>query len=387
MSGSRRVSGDESTRQTTLPTPTPTPDEQATRPVEDVGIVAELKAVGQTGAKKSLPLYAMPDQIVVGRGTASDWQIDDDSLSRKHAQLKWNGRELTVEDLGSANGTRVGARAARMPTPVKPGDTIQLGTVMVTFELRGQAAAAAGPDGDATRLVAAPAPSPSETGSSPLPPFIAAPTVIRAEPPVPAPDFDRGVEITKPQAAVFRPERNLARADERTQPWDPRAALVHPPEKALDTSELMERLRAAWRTNRRPFVMAGAAVWVGILLVVWQIFTRPPPEDDAPSNLPSVSARSGVSRPSATENPANPIPDTPVVNPNPNPANAVPNPLPVDDNQDHEQQLADAVSAYDQGRLTEALTLFKKLAAADPKDAAARFMVELIEQRVGPGQP
>ncbi|MGZ3439966.1 MAG: FHA domain-containing protein, partial [Polyangia bacterium] len=121
------IGDDDRTRQSVMPTPTP--DEQPTAAHSDVGIVAELRAAFGTGDKKTLPLYALPDQIVVGRGTACDWQLDDPSLSRKHCQFRWNGKLLTVEDLGSANGTRVGARSARQPVPVGPDDVVQLGTV------------------------------------------------------------------------------------------------------------------------------------------------------------------------------------------------------------------------------------------------------------------
>src|SRR5262245_7438808 len=119
------IGDDDRTRQSIMP---PTgPDDQATAAHSDVGIIAELRAIFGTGEKKTLPLYALPDQIVVGRGTASDWQLDDPSLSRKHCQFRWNGKALTVEDLGSANGTRVGGRSARQPTPVGADDVVQLG--------------------------------------------------------------------------------------------------------------------------------------------------------------------------------------------------------------------------------------------------------------------
>ena len=111
------------TRQTILPGSN-SPDDQPTGHVADVGIVAELRAVLTNGERKILPLYTLADQLVIGRGTACEWQLDDHSLSRKHAQLKWNGRDLTVEDLGSANGTRVNGKPARTPTPALPGEVI-----------------------------------------------------------------------------------------------------------------------------------------------------------------------------------------------------------------------------------------------------------------------
>ena len=50
----------------------------------------------------------------------------------------------------------------------------------------------------------------------------------------------------------------------------------------------------------------------------------------------------------------------------------------VEPSQDREQDLADAITAYDNGRPQEALRYFRRL-STDPKDKAAKFMVGLIE--------
>ena len=47
------------------------------------------------------------DQLVIGRSSACDVRLDHRSLSRRHAVLRRRGG-LTVQDLGSTNGTRVG---------------------------------------------------------------------------------------------------------------------------------------------------------------------------------------------------------------------------------------------------------------------------------------
>ena len=122
---------DEPTRPTVMPPAGP--DDEPTAAHAGLEAVAELRAVFSSGEQRTLPLYALPDTIIVGRGTASDWQLDDASLSRKHCQLKWSGQALTVEDLGSANGTRVSGRPATRLMPVGRGDLLQLGTVTVTL--------------------------------------------------------------------------------------------------------------------------------------------------------------------------------------------------------------------------------------------------------------
>jgi two-component system response regulator AtoC len=76
--------------------------------------------------------------VVIGRAVESDVRIDDRSISRRHAVIHLDGA-IHVEDLASANGTRVrgapvtaGARVS-----VRPGDVIEFGTVLcaVTGEL------------------------------------------------------------------------------------------------------------------------------------------------------------------------------------------------------------------------------------------------------------
>jgi two-component system, NtrC family, response regulator AtoC len=45
--------------------------------------------------------------VVLGRSDDCDVTIDDASMSRRHARLELAGGALTIEDLGSANGTRI----------------------------------------------------------------------------------------------------------------------------------------------------------------------------------------------------------------------------------------------------------------------------------------
>src|SRR5215470_6762351 len=87
-------------------------------------------------------LFALPavGDLVIGRGSEADLRIDDASISRKHALLSL-GRRIRIKDLGSANGTRVGDRAAEAGAwlDVAPGEVIDLGSVMLIL-MRGDAA-------------------------------------------------------------------------------------------------------------------------------------------------------------------------------------------------------------------------------------------------------
>lgn len=84
---------------------------------------------GVTG--KTFPLSGT---VVVGRVAGVDLQVDDDSVSRKHAELSVTGREVSVKDLGSANGTTVNGAPISEETLLSPGDILQFGVVEMMFE-------------------------------------------------------------------------------------------------------------------------------------------------------------------------------------------------------------------------------------------------------------
>jgi uncharacterized membrane protein YdfJ with MMPL/SSD domain/pSer/pThr/pTyr-binding forkhead associated (FHA) protein len=67
--------------------------------------------------------------VVIGRGASGPEALSGDSeLSREHAKVSRSNGNLTVEDLGSTNGTFVNGRRIAGPTAVNPGDTIWVGT-------------------------------------------------------------------------------------------------------------------------------------------------------------------------------------------------------------------------------------------------------------------
>lgn len=96
---------------------------------------------GLTGPwmNKSFPLKGT---MVVGRVAGVDIQLEDDSVSRRHAEVTVEGREVVLKDLGSANGTAVNGRPAGDRHLLKAGDIIQFGVVEMAFD-SGMAAAGA----------------------------------------------------------------------------------------------------------------------------------------------------------------------------------------------------------------------------------------------------
>jgi hypothetical protein len=71
----------------------------------------------------------------IGRLPECDVTLPDSSVSRRHAKITRNGTGWTITDLGSTNGVKVNGRRIQGPQSLKPGDTIELGTARVTFEL------------------------------------------------------------------------------------------------------------------------------------------------------------------------------------------------------------------------------------------------------------
>ena len=72
---------------------------------------------------------------VLGRSRDADVVLEDPNVSRRHAELRPSGGSWIVRDLGSTNGVKVNGRRIQGPQSLKSGDTIELGTARVTFEL------------------------------------------------------------------------------------------------------------------------------------------------------------------------------------------------------------------------------------------------------------
>lgn len=75
---------------------------------------------------------------VLGRDRDVAVLVGHPSVSRRHAQVRVDGRSAVLEDLGSHNGTWVGSKRVDAPVPLFDGDQILLGTATLTY--RGPAA-------------------------------------------------------------------------------------------------------------------------------------------------------------------------------------------------------------------------------------------------------
>jgi DNA-binding winged helix-turn-helix (wHTH) protein len=75
---------------------------------------------------------------IIGRDPRSDLWLDADGVSRRHAIIRVdsNDRRVTLEDLGSTNGTFVERASIEGEVALSNGDLIQVGTVDLTVHLR-----------------------------------------------------------------------------------------------------------------------------------------------------------------------------------------------------------------------------------------------------------
>ncbi|MBU1699255.1 MAG: SpoIIE family protein phosphatase [Candidatus Eisenbacteria bacterium] len=75
----------------------------------------------------------------IGRSVDSDIRMKDRSISREHAVLKIQDGEITLEDAGSHNGTKVDGQDIRKPTSIQPGAVLQFGSLELQFLRAGDA--------------------------------------------------------------------------------------------------------------------------------------------------------------------------------------------------------------------------------------------------------
>lgn len=127
------------------------------RATKMVPVVANPKAGAALARKTKPPSSAVPDGpvlrgltgpwlnkifpvsgvVTVGRSGGVEVQLDDDSVSRRHAELEVrpNGA-VVLRDLGSANGTLLNGEPVAEEMELVPGDIVQFGVLELAFENR-----------------------------------------------------------------------------------------------------------------------------------------------------------------------------------------------------------------------------------------------------------
>ncbi len=142
------------------------------------GILA-LDCVAGPDAGRSVAVHHRP--LSIGRSAAADLTLVDPEVSLRHATLRAGAAGITVTDLQSTNGIRVGDRVCRAgePQPLAIGEPVRIGGSLLRLELPAGSPMLRRPDGAGHWQLALPARTPTKFGH-PLP-----------VPPGPAPDRGR----------------------------------------------------------------------------------------------------------------------------------------------------------------------------------------------------
>src|SRR5262249_21145520 len=83
--------------------------------------------------RRQIPL--MEGDNVIGRGPDAAIHIDSPGVSRHHARILVANGEVTLEDLGSKNGTELNGGLITARRPVCDGDRIRLGAIVLTLRI------------------------------------------------------------------------------------------------------------------------------------------------------------------------------------------------------------------------------------------------------------
>ncbi len=88
----------------------------------------------ESGAEaKRYELEIGVDDVIVGRSTDCHWVISSGAVSRRHARIRRQSGDITIEDLGSSNGTFVNGVRLSEPHALHDDDTVKFGSVEARF--------------------------------------------------------------------------------------------------------------------------------------------------------------------------------------------------------------------------------------------------------------
>jgi serine phosphatase RsbU (regulator of sigma subunit)/pSer/pThr/pTyr-binding forkhead associated (FHA) protein len=93
--------------------------------------MTELQILSADGKSRSVPLIE-GKRITIGRSSASEICFpEDNGLSRQHMAIEYEAGAWALRDLGSKNGTVLNGARVTAPTPLKEGDRIVAGHLII----------------------------------------------------------------------------------------------------------------------------------------------------------------------------------------------------------------------------------------------------------------
>ena len=73
------------------------------------------------------------EETLIGRTSKADIQVDQDSVSRNHAKIRVDDGRITIEDMGSTNGTIVNDEHIEDTLRLRNGDLVKIGRTIFKF--------------------------------------------------------------------------------------------------------------------------------------------------------------------------------------------------------------------------------------------------------------
>lgn len=89
----------------------------------------------EDGQRKDIRMGS--EQIIIGRKEDCDLRIPLAAVSRRHCEINKEGDSVTLNDLGSSNGTFLNNKRVQEAN-LKPGDHIVIGPVVFTVQINGK---------------------------------------------------------------------------------------------------------------------------------------------------------------------------------------------------------------------------------------------------------
>lgn len=96
---------------------------------------AQLVALGDASSGGVRTLLLRKQLTLIGREADNDIILDDERISRNHAEIRMDHGVAVLLDYGSMNGTLINRQMVTQPVPLKPDDIVDLGARSYRFSL------------------------------------------------------------------------------------------------------------------------------------------------------------------------------------------------------------------------------------------------------------
>lgn len=73
------------------------------------------------------------ETLTIGRHPSCGFSLQRGEVSRRHAEVRFDGRTYALRDLGSTNGSYVNGERVEREQRLSPGDRIEIGSSVITF--------------------------------------------------------------------------------------------------------------------------------------------------------------------------------------------------------------------------------------------------------------